>query len=156
MFRAEGWQLVRNDAEALVNGIRNGKLGQKGADAFADGCVQRFADLAEQELIANTGSPIPKEGTRCRAPNITWQSILSPSTKVEPSPSAAARWGVQAARDFTNRPQEATENWKADILAGAEEALTDAAADSDLEKMLQRMIREVKDEENLSPDEVQH
>ena len=55
MFRAEGWQLVRNDAEAFVDGIRKGKLGQKGADAFADGCVQRLADLAEQELIANHG-----------------------------------------------------------------------------------------------------
>ena len=58
---------------------------------MADQCMQRFADLAERELEANTGCEIPKHGTRRRQPRISWQSILKEDAAPPAVNSAAAK-----------------------------------------------------------------
>ena len=58
----------------------------------ADRILHGIADLAEQEIAANTATNLAKAGTRCRGPNVTWQSILKESLTRTPSKAAAAKW----------------------------------------------------------------
>ena len=114
---------------------------------LADDCMQKLADLAEVELEANTGCEIPKRGTRCRKPKISWQSILKEDAVPPTVNSAAAKWGRQAARDLASRPSDADAEWYGSLQSGMDQALTDAEGDDDLSKMLERLKQDLENAE---------
>ena len=147
MFRANGWQFVHRDAAELLRQARSGQLSHGALNMMADEGMQKFADLAEQELEANTGCAIPKHGTRCRKPKVTWQSILREDTTPPAVNSAAAKWGRQAARDLASRPTGASSEWYSSLQNGWDKALKDAEGDDDLEKLLLRLGQDIIDAE---------
>ena len=147
MLQVKGWHLIRSETDLLHEFLEaDDALNRHDADNLASKIMQKFADLAEKEQSANTGVTIPKLGTRCRGPFITWQSILRDKQAKEPSACAAARWGVQVAREVVNYADQPSSDEGRSLKIGYDEALGDARDDDDDLVALLRGLRDLIDD----------
>ena len=85
-----------------------------------------LADRAEQELVANTGSDVGKERTRCRGPKTNWRSIIPEQQPSAPRPLVAARWARAALENVRDSKGTIAISFVKDCLEGHEGALQDA------------------------------
>ena len=106
---------------------------------LTDSELAGFADLAELEPLANTNSEVPRLKTRGRKHRSAWRSILKEKPQRKPSPAAAARWGFQAAKDFT-----ADGDPSLALIVGLSTALVDAEGDGDLTALLLNLEKLLK------------
>ena len=77
-FRAQGWQLNIDRAKSF-NGVSKSSLDRDSALVLVGVGPRDSADLAEQELCANTASIVTKYRIRGRKPTTKWRTIITKS-----------------------------------------------------------------------------
>ena len=91
LLKVQGWDHLSEKLEKLSQNVSSGTTPKDVALVETDRILHDVADLAEQEIGANTATELAKAGTRCRGPNVTWQSILKEVPPRTPSKAAAAK-----------------------------------------------------------------
>ncbi len=84
------WDLPAAVAEAALGAARTD---QAMVEEVLEAAYTQWADMAEEELEAYTGTPVAKRGERGKRPRLVWRSVL-PEDKYTPTyPAlAAAVW----------------------------------------------------------------
>ena len=107
--------------------MEKGKVNGDQALRQCDGLLRLFADKAEREVAANADTPLRKAGTRCRGPDVSWQSILREQPAKGARPVAAARWAKCVVQTIKHKggivPREQSQQW----IEEAEKALLETA-----------------------------
>ncbi len=96
------WASLQETADILCDAARNGA--ERGAveAALAD-LYALWLDVAEQELMDITGTPVKKEGLRGKGPRFIWKSVLPEKRGTDHggSASAALAWLEDLLRDLS-------------------------------------------------------
>ena len=123
----------------IYDSLTSKSMDPQSALTLAEVELRDFADLAETELVANTNSEISKCKTRGRKPQIKWRSTIKEKPEADPSEVAAARWGLQAAKDFMATSSQAEASKTNALRIGVTAALRDAEGNEDLSNLIKNI-----------------
>jgi hypothetical protein len=148
-IQAKGWERLKNELSEIRDDWRMQRITQRSALGRLDAKLAVFADIAEKELVANTGEDVPKARTRCRGPSVSWKSIIPEKKRDKPHPLAAARWAYHVAKDLAASTVPVSSGKRDSLLAGHARAVEDAAEDEDLALQVGRLVSLCEDCVNL-------
>jgi hypothetical protein len=154
-MQADGWRsLLHKVTEAHKDYLHSNTDDTTNVVNMIDSDLHQFADSAEIELTANTGTPIKTPEARCRPPKLRWRSILEAKSEPPSSPLPAALWGKNVVDAVMCNNGDLSGNAKDDdLLDGHDRALIDATDDQDLTR-LGRLISLIEDSVMLSTGDI--
>ena len=161
-FKANGWEKIRGRLKAIREWDKTGRnsVTTPVMMTLVNHLLEDMADVAEEELIANSGTSLSKKGTRCRGPAVTWRSILREKQNCAPCASVCAKWTARLLADLLEGGLAERGEWPRlaldDLLLGQKGALDSAAKHPKVRELAMKAIGLAERADSLPAEEARN